>query len=91
MTSGASLLLLLLIAVILLAVSLGFAIPIGVSASHRGMNSIGWAALAFFTWIVGLVLFLLNLQPIITDTPCPACGNMIPIDHVFCPFCGHRG
>ena len=79
-----------LLGFLLLAISLGFAIPIGISASHRGMNAIGWAVLAFFTWIVGLVLFLLHLQPVITDMQCPVCGNLIPIQHVFCPFCGHR-
>ncbi len=77
-------------AFILLAISLGFAIPVGISASHRGMRPIVWAALAFFTWTIGLVLFLLNIQPIITDAPCPGCGNLIPIHHVFCPFCGYR-
>ncbi len=88
--TGVSSNLLFMIAFILLAVSLGFAIPIGISASHRGMNAVGWGILAFFTWIAGLVLFLLHLQPVVTDMPCPFCGHLIPIHHVFCPFCGHR-
>lgn len=79
-----------LLGFLLLAISLGFAIPIGISASHRGMNAIGWAVLAFFTQIAGLVLFLIHIQPMITDTQCPACGILIPNQHVFCPFCGHR-
>ena len=79
-----------LLAVILLVISLGFAIPIGISASRRGMNAIGWAVLAFFTWIVGLLFFLFNIQPVNTDTLCPVCGNWIPMNHVYCPFCGHR-
>jgi hypothetical protein len=88
--TGVSTIFFIMIAVILLAVSLGFAVPIGISASHRGMNPIGWAILAFFTWIAGLVLFLLHLQPVISEMQCPVCGNLIPIQHVFCPFCGHR-
>lgn len=79
-----------IIVVMLLAISLGFAIPIGICASRRGMNPVGWGVLAFFTWIVGLVLFLLNIQPVMNDMRCPFCGNLIPINHVFCPFCGHR-
>ena len=92
MTSGVgvSFISFLFLAVVMIAISLSFAIPIGISASHREMNAIGWAVIAFFTWVVGLVLFLLNIQPIITDVNCPSCGNRIPKEHVFCPFCGYR-
>lgn len=75
---------------ILLGISLGFAIPIGISASRRGMNAVGWGALAFFTWLAGLIIFLLFAQPKRDNVICTACGASIPRVHRFCPFCGHQ-
>ncbi len=75
---------------ILLGISLGFAIPIGISASRRGMNAVGWGVFAFFTWFTGLIVFLLFAKPKTDDMACSACGQRIPRNHVYCPFCGHR-
>ncbi len=75
---------------ILLIISLSFAIPTGISASRRKMNPVGWGALTFFTWLVGLVVFLIFLKPKCDDVKCVACGEWIPKIHVYCPFCGHK-
>lgn len=73
-----------------LIISLCFAIPTAISASRRGMNPLGWGALTFFTWVVGLIIFLICIKPKCDDVKCPACGGMIPKIHVYCPFCGHK-
>lgn len=73
-----------------LAISLAFAIPIGISASRRKMNQFGWGILAFFTWVIGLVIFLIFINPKCDDVKCSSCGEMIPKNHVYCPFCGHN-
>lgn len=75
---------------ILLIISLCFAIPTGISASRRKMNPVGWGALTFFTWVLGLVVFLICLKPKCDDVKCVACGQLIPKNHVYCPFCGHK-
>lgn len=72
-----------------LAISLAFAIPVGVSASRRKMNPFGWSILVFFTWAVGLVIFLIFIKPKCDDVKCVSCGEMIPKNHIYCPFCGH--
>ena len=77
-------------AVVMLGISLAFAVPTGVSASKRGMNALGWGALAFFTWLMGLLLFLLCKNPVIDDVVCVKCGSRIPKNHVYCPFCGYK-
>lgn len=76
--------------IIWLAISLGFAIPTGISAAKRGMNSVGWGILTFFTWVTGLILFLLFAKPKADEVKCAVCGEKIPRVHVYCPFCGHR-
>lgn len=76
--------------IIWLAISLGFAIPTGISAAKRGMNSAGWGMLTFFTWVMGLILFLLFAKPKADEVTCAACGEKIPRVHVYCPFCGYR-
>lgn len=75
---------------ILLTISLGFAIATGISASKHGMNPVGWGTLTFFTWIIGLTIFLLVLKPKIDDVKCISCGKSIPRNHVYCPFCGNK-
>lgn len=75
---------------ILLTISLGFAIATGISASKRGMNPVGWGILTFFTWITGLIIFLLFAKPKIDVVKCLSCGKSIPRNHVYCPFCGHK-
>lgn len=81
---------LLILAAVMAGVSLAFAVPTGVSASKRGMNPLGWGTLAFFTWIVGVVIYLICIKPRRDEVICAACGNSIPRQHVFCPFCGHK-
>lgn len=73
-----------------LAISLGFAIPTGISASKRGMNPVGWGILTFLTWLSGLIIFLLFAKPKADEVSCEACGQRIPRNHVYCPFCGHQ-
>lgn len=75
---------------ILLTISLGFAIAVGISASKRGMNPVGWGILTFFTWIFGLIIFLLFLNPKVDDVKCAGCGKSIPRNHMYCPFCGYK-
>ncbi|MGN0474051.1 MAG: hypothetical protein ACI4IJ_03085 [Acutalibacteraceae bacterium] len=88
--SNASVIGLIILFAIWLVISLCFAIPTGISASGRRMNPFGWGALTFFTWVVGLVIFLIYLKPKCDDVKCSACGEMIPRVHVYCPFCGHK-
>lgn len=81
---------LMMVIVIWLAGSLGFAIPTGISAAKRGMNAVGWGILAFLTWLSGLIIFLLFAKPKADEVACAACGERIPRNHMYCPFCGHR-
>lgn len=78
------------IAAIWLTISLAFAVPVAVSASRRKMNPFGWGILAFLAWIPGLIMFLIFMRPKFTDVKCTSCGQMIPKNHIYCPFCGHK-
>lgn len=77
-----------IVLVIWLAISLGLAILTGISASHRNMNSVGWGTLVFFTWMFGLMIYLICIQPKADGVKCPSCGKRIPKMHNYCPYCG---
>ena len=42
------------------------------------------------TMVVCNLLFLLCKNPVIDDVVCVKCGNRIPKNHVYCPFCGYK-
>jgi predicted nucleic acid-binding Zn ribbon protein len=59
---------------------------VSIDSKRRGMNSIGWGALVFFTLYLGLVVYLACRSDVPVE--CPVCGSHSLSDFKFCPFCG---
>lgn len=57
-------------------------------AKARGMGSLGWMVLVFFTGFIGLIIYLLARtkgEKIV----CPRCGNKRLAAMAICPHCGN--
>ena len=57
-------------------------------AKARGMGSMGWMILVFFTGFIGLIIYLLARTKG-DKIPCPHCGNKRLAAMSTCPHCGH--
>ncbi len=83
-------------------IQIGLAIWVGVDAHRKGLNGFLWGLLVFFTFIVGLVVYMLvgtslargngrAAAPAPAATPaavCPACAKPVQREFKVCPYCG---
>jgi len=59
---------------------------------HAQKNSVArpflWAVLTLFTWVIGLVVYLLVQSGNGKKNVCPSCGLKVEKEYVVCPGCG---
>lgn len=84
--AGCSILVFLIIAAFVINILL--LVWVSKDAKARGMGSMGWMILVFFTGFIGLIIYLLARTKG-DKVPCPHCGNKCLAAMSTCPHCGH--
>lgn len=72
-----------------IAVFIGPAIWVFWNAQERGVSKpLAWALLVLFTWVIGLVIYLIVQSDGGRRLHCPACGSEVKREYTSCPGCG---
>ncbi len=84
--------------IILIVIGLLIAIWVYKDAEKRGKSGALWLIITWFTFPLGLIIWLVVRPPIGgepgqnptgADRRCPSCGRQIPVDAQVCPYCGN--